>query len=107
MNPVTRLPHVAPPDGIPSIEVANRAEITYRMLDHWVRAGYVRCAHNPQPGCGYQRSWTPAEAAHVIRMAELVRAGFRVDYAAAYASQLAERETVRIGHGLTVCEATA
>lgn len=107
MNTVTRIHPEVPVDGLSSVTVADRAGITYRMLDHWVRAGYVTCQHNPLPGSGHQRAWTATEAAHVARMADLIRAGFRVDYAAAYAAQLAEQDTVRIGHYLTVSEATA
>lgn len=94
-----------PDDGLPSVTVADQAGITYRQLDVWVRVGYVTCAHNATPGSGHQRTWTRTEAAHVHRVADLIRAGFRPDRAAEYARSLAETDTVRIAHTYTLSEA--
>ena len=103
---VTRLPNWPPPGGIGASDVAERAGITYRMLDHWLRTGYVTCAHNPHAGSGMRRYFTPTEAAHVHRVAELVRAGFIPTRAAELATELAEQGTARIAHSYTLNEAS-
>lgn len=104
---VTPMPNIPPPGGIRALDVARRAGITYRMLDHWMRAGYVACAHNPHAGAGMRRYFTPLEAAHVYRMGALVHAGFQPDRAAELARALAETGTARIAYGLTLTEASA
>lgn len=57
-----------------TLELAAHAGITYRQIDHWVRAGYLLPA-NPQPGSGIPRDFLPAEVAVTVRMAHLVAAG--------------------------------
>ncbi len=48
---------------------------TYRQIDHWVRAGYLR----PQGGIGTgnPREWTREELRVFRRMARLVNAGLQ------------------------------
>ena len=53
------------------------AGITYRQLDHWVRAGYVRCAV-PAAGSGSQRLFLATEVRVVADMARLIAAGLTV-----------------------------
>lgn len=63
--------------------------MTYRQLDHWIRAGYVR---GGTPGQGRLRSLPQAEAEVARRIALLRRLGFELDRAAEYARVgLAER----------------
>jgi DNA-binding transcriptional MerR regulator len=46
-----------------SIEVADRFDIPYRMLDYWLREGHVTLACDPHPGSGRRRTWTADEVA--------------------------------------------
>lgn len=94
-------------------EVANRAGITYRQLDFWVRSGLVHphtaftgsasaisdaeLAALPEqwrtpaaPGSGTIRQFTDQEAAVIAQMAALVRAGLEHRPAVAMARQLVE-----------------
>lgn len=68
---------------------AERAGITYRQLDHWIRKGYV---NGSLPGQGNPRRIPEPEADIVRDMAALVRAGFRPEVAARIARDSMERE---------------
>jgi DNA-binding transcriptional MerR regulator len=89
------MPRIAAVDGVEdtltSDEVAARAGITYRQLDHWVRREYVPApaTNSGKPGSGNARCWTPAEASRVAAVATAVRAGFTVSAAARYAQAAA------------------
>lgn len=72
-----------------SSTAADRAGITYRQLDHWIRKGYINGA---LPGSGNPRTINGHEADVVRDMAALVRAGFRPDVAARIARQALEAE---------------
>lgn len=64
-------------------QVADAAGLSYRRLDHYVRAGYVPGA--ALPGSGHERTFTLDQAVKVATIAELVRAGFTVRLAAHHA----------------------
>jgi DNA-binding transcriptional MerR regulator len=61
--------------------------ITYRQLDHYCRRGYLHPAHR---GSGYDRAFTPKEIEIAKRMVTLIRVGFTVAAAAAYARKMVE-----------------
>jgi hypothetical protein len=66
-----------------SAEVANCADISFRMLDWWVRTGRIPgVKHLVTPGSGYPRQWTVQEAMYVATLARIVKAGVRLDVAA-------------------------
>jgi hypothetical protein len=73
-----------------------RPYLTYRKLDWWVRCGYLRPVASTRPGLaatpgsGYQRLFTPEEAAVAVLMARLVRAGLTTT--AALAAARGQRE---------------
>lgn len=48
--------------------------ITYRQLDHWVRAGYLK-PEREQEGSGYWRHWPEEERRVGREMGQLVQAG--------------------------------
>ena len=61
-----------------SIEVAALVGVSYRILDHWLRQGYISLACPQTPGSGNRRTWTTDEieavklyAAEYHRIAEL------------------------------------
>jgi hypothetical protein len=57
--------------------------ITYRQLDHWCKAEYLR----PEGGNGVQRSWPEQEIKIGRMMARLVAIGMKPERAAFYARQ--------------------
>lgn len=61
------------------MEAVERAGITYRQIDFWIRSGYV---HVDGHGSGNKREVDDLEASVVRDMAALVRAGFRAEAAA-------------------------
>lgn len=70
-----------------SLSAAERADVSYRQLDYWIRKGYIRGA---LPGTGFQRDLNGREVDVLMAMADLVRAGFRPDAAAEVARQMCE-----------------
>lgn len=76
-------------DGrVSTADVADKAGISYRQLDHWIRRGYVDVAGE---GSGSRREWTPEKVRRAVRIAVLVRAGYRLDAAADMAAREAAR----------------
>ena len=74
-----------------SAAIAREAGVTYRQLDYWIRAGYVRPL-DPLPGTGTARQWPEEEREVVMTMARLVDAGFTVPAAAVLAREIVECE---------------
>jgi len=70
------------PAPVPFLLMAQQAGITPRVLNHWVRRGYVAPEGRPVAKSGIPRSFGPDEARIVITTARLVRAGFRPERAA-------------------------
>jgi len=64
-----------------SRDVCAQAGITFRQLEYWVMKGFVRPV-TPTPGSGYVLEFDEAEAAVVVRLGALVRAGFLLRAAA-------------------------
>lgn len=101
MNTVTnlapRLPaHAALPTGcLNGAQLAAAAHITYRQVDFWTRAGYLRPTDG-SPGSGYQRIYPPHELTVARLMAALVHAGLTAASAATHARDLATTGTTHI-----------
>lgn len=57
-----------------SQEVAAEAGVSYRQLDYWVRAGWLRPQGSGR-GSGTSRKWPEAEREMAIAMGALVRYG--------------------------------
>ena len=55
------------------------AGVTYRQLDHYVRQGYLKPAH--EGGSGRQREWTRAELDVARVMGRLTAVGLRLETA--------------------------
>lgn len=55
-----------------SQQIADKAGITYRQLDHWVTKGWLRPRGS---GSGSDRYWTPAEEQCALDMGSLTRFG--------------------------------
>lgn len=70
-----------------TFDVVQATGLSPRVLDHWVRAGYIPTG-NPHPGSGVRREFTDAQARAAEVMATLVRVGFRPERAAAIARAL-------------------
>lgn len=56
-----------PEVSLSSIEVADRVEVSYRMLDYWLREGHVTLSCDPHPGSGRRRVWT-ADEVHALEL---------------------------------------
>jgi DNA-binding transcriptional MerR regulator len=56
-----------------SQQLADRAGISYRQLDHWARIGYLK----PQgsTASGRERNWSPAEQDVAVAMGQLCQYG--------------------------------
>lgn len=63
-----------------SAQVCAGAGLTYRQLDYAVRMGYVPLP-NPQPGTGYPRGFTRAQAEIAAVYAGLLRQGLAAQHA--------------------------
>ncbi|MEU1761349.1 MerR family transcriptional regulator [Micromonospora sp. NPDC005652] len=76
------------PDRKPRPRAPEIPGITYRVLDHWVKKGYLRPGlefpHRPA-GKGNRRVWSDEEIRVARDMARLRTAGFTVKRAAAIA----------------------
>jgi DNA-binding transcriptional MerR regulator len=57
-----------------SLELARRAGITYRQLDHWLSIGLVWPSH-PAHGSGTYVGWQEEDAAWVVAVGRLVNLG--------------------------------
>lgn len=62
-----------------TVQAAKRAGISYRQLDHWWRKGYI--GDGTFLGSGRTRELTRSQYTHLLRVAALVKAGFRPDQA--------------------------
>jgi hypothetical protein len=60
--------------SVTSQEIVEKTGATYRQLDHWSRAGYLRPL-NPQQGSGTPRLFPDGEVAVTRLMVVLVKAG--------------------------------
>jgi DNA-binding transcriptional MerR regulator len=84
---MTNQPHADDP-LIGSNDVVELARITYRQLDHWVRAEYVRPRQNGHGhGSGHMRVWSIDEVAVCVRMGVLVEVGLTPQAAARIARE--------------------
>jgi hypothetical protein len=58
--------------------------VTYRQLDYWARAGYLRPV-NERSGSGVHRDWPDLEVAITVLMSRLIEAGMTVPAASVIA----------------------
>lgn len=71
---------------IRSAELVALAGISYRMLDHWIRRGWVKPRGGR--GSGFLRSFTETEAAVVCTAGQLVKLGIVPERATRYAREM-------------------
>jgi hypothetical protein len=89
-------------------DVCRMACISYRNLDYWLRAKHVDLDEDHErlrtPGSGFPRRFTFAEAQRFALLGRLVRAGLRVEVAAATVRKLEANkfEPVLLGDGVLV-----
>ena len=97
MTTVTYLPQHAPlPDGaLNGAQLAAAAGLTYKRVDFWTSAGYLRPLES-SPGSGYQRIYPPSEVAVVRLMSDLTDAGLLPEMASLRARELLETGTTQI-----------
>jgi hypothetical protein len=96
-------------DGLPFEHVTTHQMLaecgaTYRQLDYWARAGYLRPTH--VGGSGFHRSWPLTERRVACLMTTLVNSGLTVPAAARAARWLdhvgADDGVVQLGPGVTL-----
>lgn len=63
-------------------ELAQRAGLTYRQVDYYVRTGRLKPQGEAEPGTGYSRDFSEAEVLVAVRLAKLLRAGVGLPEAA-------------------------
>lgn len=78
--------------GVKSLDLAEQASISYRQLDFWVRKGYIK-ERSPGGGSGFLRDFTDDEVAITVKMARLIKIGFKPGPAAEYARLMVEQHT--------------
>lgn len=101
---------VSPTDSGPEFytppEICAVAEITYRNLDYWLRAGHIDLdpdhEHYRTPGSGVPRKFTLLEAQRFRMLARLVKAGLNLHIAAAVVRRLEANgfESVALADGV-------
>lgn len=69
-----------------TMELIERAEITYRQLDYWVRSGYIKPMGEQFPGMGHAREFSWVQVQIATQMARLIKVGFTPVAAARIAS---------------------
>lgn len=88
------------PEWLTSADIMHAAGITYRRLDLWERAGYLRAARTrrgQQRRPGLRRSWPQRELEVARRMGRLTRAGIPAPLAAAIARSGETRHEIAPG----------
>lgn len=89
-------------------DVCGVAGISYRNLDYWLRSKHVDLEEDHErlrtPGSGYPRRFTLIEMQRFTVLGRLVRAGLRVEVAAATVRKLeaSKFEPVLLGDGVLV-----
>lgn len=80
-----------------SVEVAERAGISYRQLDHYLRKGWVTSRHDG--GSGNNRDFTQSEADVIIRAGSLIAIGLAPEQAIEYARLMVEEgsDAIEVG----------
>lgn len=77
-------------DVVSTGEAARRADVSYRMLNHWIHRGYLTA--NNVRGSGYPQTLSEDEVLVLIRMAQLVRSGYTHERAAVLARVVTNHE---------------
>jgi hypothetical protein len=62
------------PKLMSSLELAERAGLTYKQVDHWTKRRFLKPEPNPG-GTGHRRAFKPSEVRVAQVMSALVRAG--------------------------------
>jgi hypothetical protein len=75
--------------------------ITYRMLDYWTHAGYLRAADDG-PGTGQNRLWPESEVAVARAIRRLIDAGLSVNAAVRIARDGPHSATLSLADGVTL-----
>lgn len=88
--------------------VTGKSAPTYRQVDYWTRAGYLRPASgNPTPGSGHRREWDETELDVALLMGKLTEAGLMPRAAALVARQhVGGAGEVQLADGVTVTVTT-
>jgi DNA-binding transcriptional MerR regulator len=81
---------------IGSATLCERAGITYRQLDYWIRNGLIKPV-DPTPGHGVPRYFRAPEARIAVTMGHLVAAGMDPRQARPLAEKIEKTGKVRIG----------
>jgi DNA-binding transcriptional MerR regulator len=77
-----------------AVELAQRAGLTYRQVDYYVRTGRLKPEGAAMPGTGYSREFAESEVAVAVRLAKLVNAGVGLREAAL--ASRGDAETLRL-----------
>lgn len=86
------------PNGwVNTAQIAALIGCTYRKLDYWTRAGYLRPVTADTPGSGHQRAYPLAELEVARLMWALVSDGLLPDAAHRVARELLDRGTTTLG----------
>jgi DNA-binding transcriptional MerR regulator len=85
---------------IGTLEAADRAGITYRQIDYWIRCGYIRA---DQGGSGSRTELDETELGVLLHIGLLIRAGLTLRVAHDAARYLTtEGSEYALGHGVVI-----
>jgi DNA-binding transcriptional MerR regulator len=73
------------------------ADLTYRQVDHWTRAGYLRTVDDPMPGSGNHRAYDDDQIAIAVQLSRLTKAGIPMPQALPIALDLLEHGRADLG----------
>ncbi|GEP38862.1 hypothetical protein NPS01_25250 [Nocardioides psychrotolerans] len=72
------------------------ADLTYRQVDYWTRAGYLTPTGNPAPGSGIPRKYPDDQIDLAVQMSRLTKAGIPMPQARDIAHELLEHGRARL-----------
>lgn len=64
------------------------ADLTYRQVDFWTRAGYLTTLDDPTPGTGHPRAFDDDQVALAVQMSRLTKIGLPANVAAEIGTQI-------------------
>lgn len=112
---------VTPPPGMVLLtDAVERAGVSYRQADFWIRSGYVTTLTTTRngntdelmlakdvAGAGYARVLNDEQAQTLVLMGRLTRAGLSPALAADVARRMTAEGYVELGEGLAIADLSA
>jgi DNA-binding transcriptional MerR regulator len=92
----------APPGYVTSMELIQRAGITYRQLDYWTRTGLLTPVRTGTPGSGYSRFYPLEQLHRADTLRWLLNGGLSLQMIRHTLDELLETGRVQLTDGLVI-----